>query len=497
MDKKKSLLNVSTSIFSRILLLVAAFFIRRLLIRYIGNDINGLNSLYTSIIGLLAVAELGVGRAISYSMYKPIVEDDEKKIAALYSLYQRLYRAIGTVIFLAGIIVLPFLPRLISDYESLDVNVYLTFFLLLVSVVLTYLYGAKTSLIMAHKDDYITTGILTVGHLIGYGLQALSILLFRSFAFFIGCHIVETCVIWGMTDIVVRKRHREIVNRREEVDGETRLEISRNVKAMCMHRIGSALVNSIDNVIISAFIGVMILGKYSNYILISSVISGIISLFFSPLTAVVGHLCSGGDTAEIKKTYDRFYILNYALGVVFFLGYYAVIDDVILMCFGPGLEMSRAISFIISLNGFVSFFRTATLLFRNASGTFYYDRWKPILEVVMNLILSLIFVNVFPDEYKVIGVIVSTIVIILMISDVVEPYVLYRHVFGAPVKYFWIKNYANIALFVAGLTILTLLNQKNAGLFLNGFIAIGVSLAVLGVAFGLNRIATRIIREKS
>lgn len=496
MDKKKSLLNVSISIASHLLLLIAAFLIRRLLIQYIGNDVNGLNSLYTSIIGMLALAELGVGSAISYFMYGPIVEGDKKKTAALYRLYQRLYQIIGGVIFGAGLMVMPFLPHLISDYDSLNVNVYLNFGLVLVSVALTYLYGAKTSLINAYKDNYITTGILTVCRLIQYGLQAIVLITFRSFPLYLGCHIVETLLIWAGTEIIVRKRHGDIISCKETVEHSVRNEIIRNVKAMFMHKLGSVLVNSIDNVIISAFIGVTILGKYSNYVLILRVGSGVISLFFSPLTSVVGHLCVGGNKAEIKKSYDKFYSLNYALGVVFFLGYFAVVDDAITLCFGPGLEMSRTISFVVSLNGFINFMRMATLLFRNASGAFYYDRWKPVAEVAMNLILSLIFVNLFPDEYKVIGVIVATIFVVLLISNFIEPYVLYRRVFGMPVKHFWIKNYACIALFTAGLFALTVLEQKDAGLTLNGLMSVGVSIVVLGVAFVFDRIAAKVHTEK-
>lgn len=496
MDKRRSLLNVSTSIVSHVLLLLAAFLVRRLLIRYIGNDVNGLNSLYTSIIGVLSVAELGIGSAISYSMYKPIVERNDRIIAALYGLYQRLYRIIGAVILVAGLLVMPFLPHLISDYHSLKVNVYLNFALVLISVVLTYLYGAKTSLIEAYKDNYLTTGILTVCRLIQYGLQAAVLIMFRSFPLFLTCQIVETLLVWLGTELIVRKRHGDIISRKETIEPTARAEIMRNIKGMFMHKIGGVLVYSVDNVIISAFIGVVILGKYSNYILISSVMTGIISLFFSPLTSVVGHLCSGGDKIEIRKTHDRFYSLNYALGVVFFLGYYAVIDDVILLCFGSGLEMSRTISFIIALNGFVNFLRSTTLLFRNASGAFYYDRWKPVAEVAMNIILSLVFVKFFPEEYKVVGVIVATIIIILLISDVIEPYVLCRHVFGASVKGFWIKNYLNIALFVAGLTALTFVMKEDAGLILNGLISIGVSLAVLGLAFTFDRISAKIQKGK-
>ncbi len=166
MDRKLGILNVSISILSRVILLVSALFVRRLLIRCIGNEVNGLNSLYSSIIGMLTVAELGVGNAIVFSMYRPIVAGDKRRVAALYCLYKKLYRIIGAVIFVAGLLVIPFLPYLVSDYESVNVNVYVTFLLTLVAVVLTYMYSAKTSLIVAHKNNYIATSIMTIARLI-------------------------------------------------------------------------------------------------------------------------------------------------------------------------------------------------------------------------------------------------------------------------------------------------------------------------------------------
>lgn len=491
MDKRRSVLNVGVSIVSRILLLISALIVRRLLIRHIGNDVNGLNSLYTSIIGVLSVAELGIGSAIVYSMYKPIVEGNKRQVAALYCLYKRLYRIVGVVIFFAGLLVLPLLPRLIGDYERLNVDVYLTFFLLLISVVLTYLYGAKTSLIMAYKDDYITTGIMTIGHLIGYALQSLSILLFRSFALFLGCHIIETCLIWGMTEFIVRKRHGEIISRREEIDGEMKQEISRNVKALFMHNIGDVLVNGVDSTIISAFIGVAILGKYSNYTLIAGVVSGIIALVFSPLTSVIGHMCVGHDKGKIKETYQFFYCLNYVLAVIFFLGYYAVIDSVIQLLFGVGMEVSKSVSFVITLNEFTKFLRRATLLFRNASGVFYFDRWKPLVEGIANLILSLVFVLIFPEELKVVGVIVATIITTLLICDIVEPYVVFKHVFGESVERFCLRNYLLTGLFAGALFSLTyLLRQAGSavmGILINGLISVALSIFLLALVSIIDR----------
>lgn len=487
MDKKRSILNVSVSIFSSVILYAAAFFVRRLLIRYIGNEVNGLNSLYTSIIGLLSVAELGVGSAIAFSMYKPIVQGKKSSVAALYSLFRKLYRIIGAVIFFAGLAVMPFLPRFISDYEAVNVNVYATFFLMLISIVLSYFYGAKTSLIEAYKENYITTSILTVSKLVRYGLQIAAILIWKSFSVFLFCQILETLLIWGMTEKAVRRKYGDIIATQAKLDNETKREIVRNVKAMFMHKVGTIVVNSIDSVIISSFIGVVLLGKYSNYAMIAGMMMNILALFFSPLTSVVGHLCAEGDRDRTKGYYDFFHSLNYVLGFVFFLGYYAVIDHAVSLLFGPDLRLSRAISFIITLNQFTQYMRKATLLFRDASGAFYYDRWKPIAEGACNLALSLIFVRVFPEDFKAAGVITATVLTTLLICDIVDPYVLFTHVFNKKPWKFYIRNYAYIAVFTVSLLLMTWLSQTRddglSVLLTNCLLSFGVSLAALCLVF--------------
>ena len=492
MDRKRSILNVSISILSRFILLVIALCTRRLLIQYIGNEINGLNSLYTSVIGMMSVAELGIGSAIIFSMYAPIVSGDTRKVAALYCLYRKLYRIIGAVIFGVGLIVIPFLPYFIDDYGNLSANVYLTFFLTLISVVLSYLYSAKTSLIEAYKDNYIITGILTVSRLARFILQTAAILIWRSYTVFLICQILETFLNWALTHAAVRRFHGDIIGRNESLDSDTKLEVRKNVRAMFMHKTGTVLVNSIDSVIISGFIGIVILGKYSNYSMIANVVAGTIGLFFSPLTSVVGHLCAAGNPDRTKSYFSRFYILNYILGFVFFLGYYATADSIVALVFGADLEVSRTVVLIITLNQFISFMRKTTLLFRDASGTFYNDRYKPVAEGVLNLGLSLLFVNIFPEEYRVVGVIAATIVTTLLICHIVEPYIVFRHVFGCSPLVFCVKNYMYIALFTLSVLLMSRLTRPSYGnsivsLLRNGFLSVAVSAAVLALLALLDR----------
>lgn len=498
MDKKRSILNVSVSVSSRIILLFAALYVRRLLIWHIGNDVNGLNALNTSIIGMLSVAELGVGSAIVFSMYSPIVHGDGRKVAALYGLYKRLYLMIGAVITAVGLIVTPFLPLLIGDYEKLNVNAQSAYLLTLTSVVISYLYSAKTSLIEAYKDNYITTGILTFSRLVRFAMQAAAILLWKSFTAFLICQIIETLLVWGLTEMAVRRRHADILAMRETVDGDTRAEVGRNVKAMFMHKIGTILVNGIDGLIISACIGVEALGKYSNYALIVGVVAGMIGLFFSSLTSVVGHLCAAGDPEQTRRYFDHFYCLNYILGFVFFLGYCAVVDGMVALCFGPGLGLSRAVVLIIALNQFVSFMRRTSLLFRDASGTFYNDRWKPVVEGVVNLLLSLLFVRILPEEYRIVGVIAATIITTLLICHTVEPHIVFRHVFHRAPWRFYLRNYGYIALFTACLLTMTRLvkpyGSAMATIIVNGSLSVLVSVAVLALLSAVDRGFRREVR---
>ena len=484
MDRKRSVLNVGVALLSKVILLITALFVRRLLIQYIGNTVNGLNSLYASIIGVLSVAELGVGSAITFSMYSPIISGDKRKVAALYCLYRKLYRIIGAVILGAGLACMPFLPMLIGDYDNLDINVYVPFFLTLVSVVISYLYSAKTSLIIAYKDNYLTTGILTVSRLLRYGLQIAVILIWRSYTVFLICQIIETLMVWGLTEAAVRRKHGDIVAMHESVDQKTKTEVGRNIKAMFMHKIGTIMVNTVDSLVISGFIGVVALGKYSNYAAIASVMAGVIGLFFSPLTSVVGHVCAKGDTERTKQYFHRFYCMNFILGIVFFLGYYAVIDSLVVLFFGTGLSVSRVIIYTITLNQFITYMRRTCLLFRDASGTFYNDRWKPVAEGVANLFLSLLFVRLFPEEYRIVGVIVATIITSLLICHIVEPFVVFRHVFGQSSGGFCIKNYTYIALFAACAFAMTWLIHTYDSAVVSVLVNGSLSLAVSAAAFG-------------
>ena len=319
MDKKRSILNVSVSIAFKVVILIAGILVRRLVIRQLGNNTNGLNSLYISILDFLAVAELGIGTAIAFCMYKPIVDGDNTKVSALYGLFNKMYWIIGSIIAISGLALMPALPYLAKDYD-VNVNLYITFAVALLSVVLTYVYSAKTSLINAYKNNYITTTISSCATLIQYALQIIVIILTKSFMWYLGCRVIATLLQWALTELIARRKHKNIIANKQKIDDVTKKEVTKNIKAMFMHKVGVVIVSTADNIIISAFIGVSVLGKYSNYTSIIIAMVSVISLCFSPLTAILGQMCVEESDSRIHKYFNLFHTFNFILGLVFFLG---------------------------------------------------------------------------------------------------------------------------------------------------------------------------------
>ena len=486
MDKKRGLLNVSVSITFKIIILIGGIAVRRFLIDYVGNEVNGLNSLYLSIIGFLAVAELGVGSAITFCMYKPIVEGENDKVSALYFLFKKLYLIIGIIILAAGIGVMPFLPYLAKDYAELEVNLYITFALMLLSVVITYFFSAKVSLINAYKNDYITTTVNSLMLVLQYVLQITVLIFTRSYVWYLVCRIVVAFIQWVILDIITQRKYPIILKNKVKLDIETATRVRKTVKAMFMHKIGGVLVNAVDSVVISAFIGVVILGKYSNYMTIMSSMIGVLDLCFIPLVSVIGHTCVEESKENVIRYFRFFHAFNFALGVIFFLGYFAVIDSVVIICFGVDLVMDWTIPFIITLNYFIQFMRRSALLFRDSTGTFYNDRYKPLFEGLTNLVLSILFVQWF----GVVGVIVATIITDMFICHIVEPHVLYKYAFGTKAKNYYLINYGYMVIFAALLVLMYFIRLSFDSawltLLVNGVIAVAVALVPCGALVLLN-----------
>jgi O-antigen/teichoic acid export membrane protein len=286
---------------------------------------------------------------------------------------------------------------------------------------------------------------------------------------------------------VAKRKYASIMYVKANLNHEIRRELVKNIRAMFMHKIGTLLVNTVDSVVISTFIGVAVLGKYSNYIAILAAMNSVIVLIFSSLTSVVGHMYVASDKHTMQKYCETFHLINFCVAIVFYTGYYAIVDGLVSVLFSTELVMDRLIVAVISLNGYVQFMRTSVHMFREATGTFYNDRWKPLAEGIVNIVLSIYLVK----KYGITGVIIATIITNLLICHVVEPYVLYKNAFSRfPIKHY-LRNYAMIFVYLLAQSLMDSVRYEHDNplveLLVNGFISVGISLTTCGVVLMMSK----------
>ena len=301
MNRRKALINISVSILLKIVLLIISLFSRKFLLSNLGSEAVGLYSIYVSVIGFLAIAELGIGSAITFSMYKPIVDKEIDKISALYFLYKKIYNILSIIVFLIGLVVLPFIPYLAKNYTG-NYNIYLTYFLFLLATIITYLYAYKTSFINAHMDNYITVLIYSVGKIIEAVLQIFILIYWQSFTLFIMTTLISNFIQLVATEIIFKVNYSKLLNTNKLISHDSKEDLFKKVKAMFFHKIGTILVNTTDSLIISAFISVSVLGVYSIYVLIVTSMINVINLVFTSINSVIGHSYAKNDLNKALYT---------------------------------------------------------------------------------------------------------------------------------------------------------------------------------------------------
>lgn len=495
MNRRKAFINILTSTIFKVFIVLITIFARSVLMRQIGEEATGLFSLYTSILGFLSIAELGVGTAITFSMYKPIVAGDKNMVSALYFLYKKIYRIIFFVIFAIGILITPLVP-LLAKNQTGSYNIYLTYILFLGAQVITYLYGHKTSLINAHLDNYVTTTIHSIGLIVGAALQIFVLLKYKNFDLFFASIIIGNLIQWVLTEVIYKVKYRNLINGQKKIDDDLKKDVIVKVKALFLHRIGGLLVNTGDSIIISTIIGVGILGYYSNYITIVNGMISVLTLVFTSITNIVGHSYAKNSKEVYHKQFIQIYLLNYLIAFVFFLGFFMVIDPLVILLFTEASVLPRDVVFIITISYFVQFMRHATLTFKDAAGLFYYDRFKPLIEGLTNLGLSLLFVFIFGIQ----GVLIATIITNLAITHTIEPHVLFKYSFQRDKRKYYVVNYflMLVFLFVTGVMSFVPLPSFESGylsILVNGVYSLFVSFVSLFLIFSVSKKARIHIRQ--
>ena len=493
MDKKRAKLNVSTAIISKIIILILSIISKRFLIEYIGNAVNGLNTLFINITAFLSIVEAGMGTAITYCMYEPIANGNDEKVVGLYCLFKKAYTVIGIIVLILGIMMLPLLPYLSKGYV-VDAEAYISYLLYLAGTVITYFYAAKLSLINAYKNNYISTIITSLGLVLQYVMQIIVLIITKSFIWFSASKVVAAVLQWVI--FVSFGKYNNITKRKAKLDCVSLNEVKKNIKAMFLHKIGDVIFSTVDSLVISSFISIIILGYYSNYFTILVAMNEVLELFIIPLTSIIGHMNVESTIEEKRRYFNLFYALNFVLGIIFYLGFFAIGHEAVIICFGEGLEIKNELLALLSLTYFIQFMRQTTSVFKDSFGLFYKDRYVAIIAALLNICLS-ILLALWLDIY---GVLLATIIVDILVYHVVEPLILFKYGFQQKPFKFYVKNYSIFLFFTLEIFVFSLIPVNLSNVFLRllvkGSISIAVNIIpVLSVVF-IDRNVRSLIKSK-
>ena len=409
---KNAAKNIVFGLLLKIIQIVIPFCIRTVMLYYLNAEYVGLNNLFTSILQVLNLAELGVGSAMVYCMYKPVIEKDETKICALMKLYKIYYRVIGFVILVTGILLCPFIPNLIKGTIPSGLNIYILYILNLMATVLSYwLFAYKNAVIQAHQRNDIISKITIIVNLIQYFLQFIAICVYKNYYMFIILNLLGQCAINVLISNASSKLYPNY-NAVGTIKQIEKKEINKKVGDIFTAKLGMVIVNSVDSIVISAFLGLTSLAIYQNYYYILSAIIGIISVIFASCTSGMGNSIILESKEKNYNDLKKFTFIIAGIACICVCCFLNLFQDFMTLWVGNDLLLNFGCVVCFCIYFWVYEMNTLLTTYKDAAGIWNKDKFRPLVTALTNLILNLILVNYI----GIYGIIISTILSFVVIG---------------------------------------------------------------------------------
>lgn len=385
-----SVLNIMTGLGGYAINTVLGFICRMVFVKCLSEDYLGVNGFFTNILTMLSLAELGIGNAVVFALYKPLAEDDKDKIASLVKLYGTAYKTIGIIVGAIGIALMPFLNVIIRNEPNIAESIYLLYIINLFNTASTYFFSYRSSLIIAAQENYIISGVnyaVTIGQSI---IQMFLLVFTRNYLLYLLVQTVGTFTynITVSKIAVIKFPYIKDKNIKPLPEDEKKT-LFNNVRDLTIYKISSLLVNSTDNILITFFKGLATTGIASNYTLLVTTLNTLLSQIFNGLTASIGnHNAIEKDDSKYAMfsflNMMNFWIFGWAtLGIIF------CSSDIVKLCFGANYVLPIEIPFIMAANFFSVGMMNAVWTYKHTMGLFHYGRFLQFATGVLNIIFSI------------------------------------------------------------------------------------------------------------
>ncbi len=420
-------LNTSIALAIQPFSVIIGFINRTIFVSILGVTYLGLSSYLTSIVSILSLAELGIGEAMSYALYSPLVREEHGKINAFMILFKKLYRIIGVSIFVFGGILSLFLPNLIKDY-TINSELYWIFFLFIFNSGSSYFFSYKRTLLYVDQRNYVM-------NLINFGLNTLrvflqiAILIFtQNFIFYLLIETILNIIGNVIMSYIVDRLYNYLYNEEiTPINQEEKEKFIRNIKGNTLGSIGAKIVFQTDSILMAKFINLAAIGIYGNYTYVLGFVAMLVNTVMGSITSSIGNLIHSEDTTlEAKISFLKKYQFI-AFSLIYFasIGYLLFVHPFIIIWLGENLSFNQWTEIVIVINFFLTAYRQPNLVLISVHGLSYEQNKKVIAEILLNIFLSLYFLIVL--DLGVAGILLGTIGSTLLTCTWYEPYSVFKY----------------------------------------------------------------------
>lgn len=451
MKTKSVLFNIIFGLLYYGTTVILGLFNRRILVLTMGIEYQGISGLFGNVLSMLAIAELGIGATIIFHLYRPLEEKNIELVKSLMCFYRKCYNIIAFVIIILGLILIPFLPALVPEY-TLNIDLTIVYLCFLIDSVCSYLFTYKRSIMIADQKNYIVLSADLLYQFVLKLIQIIIIIYTHNFLLYLIimpiCRIIENLLL----NKVVAKKYPFLTGKNNIKLPEAVLQdIKKKVKGTVFHKLGTFVVLGTDNILLSHFFGLAVVGIYSNYSMILDVLKNISSQFVVAATAGVGHLLVGEDKENINSIFEQLQLLNAGIMNFVATGIYCLITPVIKILFGSQYTFSESLVFVLTIKFYITGMRQVYSIFKETAGILYEDRFIPLIESLINILFSLILLHFFGPS----GVFWGTIISSLILFCYTYPILVYKGVLNRK-----ILDYYKQLFFLFGIMLLSLIATK-------------------------------------
>lgn len=446
---KNSVYNSFSSLAINISITIFSFIVRTIFIKELGEQCLGVDGLFTNILSLLSLAELGFSSAISFSLYEPLAKKNNNKISQLIVYFKIIYRNIGLFILIIGLCLLPFLNLIVKDY-TISNNIYLIYLLYLFNTVSSYFTSYSAVLIEADQKNYKLTWFRLIFNLLTYGSQIIILLVTSNFIYYLLTQLLFRQIERVVVHFYIKRNYKEIdFNSNVQLDLESKNDIKKNIKGIMFHKVGDYAVNGTDNILISSIINIAMTGIYSNYLSLTSIIKSLIGSVITSTTASFGNLNVLESTDTKKNVFNLINFVCYFMTGFVVVGLFFCLNLFIILWVGDKYTLSNVCVLVICINFYLSCIMLPIISVKNSAGLYYIDRYASVAQAIINLGLS-IFLGI---KIGILGILLGTCISGILTVNIIKPYVVYKYIFKSSCLEYFLKIFKNIILIVISIFI--------------------------------------------